>query len=1300
MLYIYSFLVYCCLDSPLKKCSRCQVTSYCSIECQRSSWTSHKQNCIPINISNAVQQANVATVAAAAFDSTSSSSSATPSLPVPPSLPAGFTVRPTKGQFQNSESDPEMIDLQRQLLSKVLMDQMKQAGGEEAMKRDPETFKRILQQKVAQQMVAAGMDPAALAAAAQKVNSKKDAAGGGGASSNSNAGANASSNASAGAGSKQHYFKGGGAMPKNPFTGETMSQTLGKNEMPFGMPGTFYGPDDDDNNDAGDGHPHDCGHDHGHDGAHNDHGHSHGDGDHGHSHGGGDGEHGHNHNHNHSHDGGEGGQGHNHSHGGEGHNHSHGGEGHNHSHGDHQHGGHNHSHGDGTDGVEEHAHGGDDADPAAHNHSHNGHNHNHNHGGEGHNHSHGDGHNHSHGGEGGHNHSHGDANAENGEHDHGTAGHNHNHNHNHGAGDDHGHSHGNGDHGHSHDGAGAGGNAGRHNHSHGAGNNHGHNHGGRGGGGDGHNHSHGDGDGHNHSHGGNDDGHDGTDVGHAKFGNKHAGKGSNQGPPGSSGPSSTPTPVSRGKVVNEDSPAAAGAQLYTQPQLIALDDGVADGLKELAGVVTIGPTSVDTKAAQAYQLVYASVSSKRPVALASSSSNVPPASLTFLPLDSDPNLDLSDRDLSERTGNCHHCILAKQPFPMKQPTQEDIATKQALYQKHVRIAENLEKEFEEKEIKPQNAPIAGVPAEVSQESLFPDCSIEIHSFQTNLKYINPLDKQYSQLHAAAAVAIATSTSAAAASSPASSSSSSSPSLSSPSSTPSPSNIPPFDAQRIQSLQGIFGLGPSKSALKKAKAKQAAKAKAAAAASNSSSSGGGGFLSSITSMFTGGGTASSSTAADKDEDEDDDDEDGGDEEAAPLISNTTGTEEESKDATSTSSSSSGNKEKKKSKSKKRATGGASNGAFGSASSLPSDRALTVVQVLVRCAPPTTAEQSFELALSDKDPLKMYRFEFISLTPSQPPPTPASVLGIAVNGDFNSSLPIPAPPPLLPAYQSALDFVLSFLARTHPVPEPSANVRAAYTVKDSNGVLHPAPYPKRFFPSHLSLWIDRSEWTGVPKTPFVEAKIPGLTPMVDKEKEQEKENEQKNENEKENENTSADPSSTSLISTNHPSLRLQINPNLIFTPKPQYNYQQSLVCALQEKKNSTNLLACIYKSYNLKELNLNIFPQGHQSYLYKSWFHINSERAARAEYFKHNKFRPKQLFQNERLDIQLQFEPTAEEEAELLQARERRNQGLPAFEPKLTQSTPIIELEEEAIKRDEKNQIMNSELNIPIQRFLIM
>ena len=33
-------------DSPLKKCSQCSSVFYCSVDCQKADWKSHKSNCI------------------------------------------------------------------------------------------------------------------------------------------------------------------------------------------------------------------------------------------------------------------------------------------------------------------------------------------------------------------------------------------------------------------------------------------------------------------------------------------------------------------------------------------------------------------------------------------------------------------------------------------------------------------------------------------------------------------------------------------------------------------------------------------------------------------------------------------------------------------------------------------------------------------------------------------------------------------------------------------------------------------------------------------------------------------------------------------------------------------------------------------------------------------------------------------------------------------------------------------------------------------------------------------------------
>ncbi|KAI4217801.1 MAG: hypothetical protein LQ349_009017 [Xanthoria aureola] len=39
--------VICHRTTPIKRCARCQTTQYCSADCQRSDWTSHKQHCHP-----------------------------------------------------------------------------------------------------------------------------------------------------------------------------------------------------------------------------------------------------------------------------------------------------------------------------------------------------------------------------------------------------------------------------------------------------------------------------------------------------------------------------------------------------------------------------------------------------------------------------------------------------------------------------------------------------------------------------------------------------------------------------------------------------------------------------------------------------------------------------------------------------------------------------------------------------------------------------------------------------------------------------------------------------------------------------------------------------------------------------------------------------------------------------------------------------------------------------------------------------------------------------------------------------
>ena len=39
----------CNKTKKLKKCARCTIVYYCSTECQKSHWKTHKPNCLPQN---------------------------------------------------------------------------------------------------------------------------------------------------------------------------------------------------------------------------------------------------------------------------------------------------------------------------------------------------------------------------------------------------------------------------------------------------------------------------------------------------------------------------------------------------------------------------------------------------------------------------------------------------------------------------------------------------------------------------------------------------------------------------------------------------------------------------------------------------------------------------------------------------------------------------------------------------------------------------------------------------------------------------------------------------------------------------------------------------------------------------------------------------------------------------------------------------------------------------------------------------------------------------------------------------
>ena len=952
------------------------------------------------------------------------------------------------------------------------------------MERDPEGFKRAMQEAVAKQMIAAGIDPVAFAAQ-QRAQATTPAA-------------SASLRRRAGAGPSGSV--------KNPFTGEELEQTLNKHEMPFGMPGTYYGPGEEE--DEGQLRNRSAGHNHSHGGGHN-----HGDDAHGHNHGDA-----HNHGHGHDH-----GHGHNHDHG---HNHA----GHNHSR--------NHNHGDGHN-HDEIAVG----DESGHNHNHGGHNHNdhHNHGGDS------DGHNHSHGNNGdasnedGHNHAH---------HNHGHN-HNHNHGHNHGDSNNRGHSHGEAaDHGHNHN----------HIHDRHRG---GHNHGDHSG------HNHGDHSGHNRNHN--------HDVDNSAA---NRGDASNS----ASHPSNQQFGDKHGRqahVATEDSQAAKDASIYSQPTLQVLSDGVRDGLATLRENVIMGDVKLSIEP-EAYQLCYATAASKRPHL---PGLPVTSSSLTFLPLSLDGLLDPTEIDLAERTSDCHLCIMAMQPFPTKTPTQEDIRAKQALYATHVRVGRGLEQQFEMKEIVPSNPPLPGAPAEASMESLGPDCSIEIHSYQTKLKYLNPLDRAHGGCTHGG----------------------------------NGSNETSLDGQTLTELQSTFGLGPSKSSLKKAKAKLKKSTSATSTDSNNASqaSSGGGFLSSITSIFTGS-SSTPTTAPQTNNDEQDEEE----EETNNNADNTTSIDKEEKDDGGSSSVTS--KSKKRSK------------------KLDGETEMTVVQLLVRCAPPCSSGEGFQQALSDRDPLKMYRFEFASVTP-------------------HPSSQAPNAPTHLAAYQAAIDFVMAFLHRTHPPPQPTQVERDNFTVKDRDGTLRHAPMPVRQFPSHVAIWTDRCEWTGVPRAPFVAKKLPDQDASI----------------------AAAKMDQAIVPSSTH----LKLNHNLFFTPPERTkDFATAKTLAVTEQATATHLLASFWKSYQLKEINLHIFPQGHGAYLYKSFNMIEKEVEARAAYFAKGKYRSKKLFKNERLDIQLQFEPTAEEVAMMEEAKERRDKGLPPLD-----DSAKVQLEAEVDEVD---------LSVPIRRFLVI
>ncbi|KAG6827252.1 hypothetical protein H0H92_012613 [Tricholoma furcatifolium] len=41
-------------DIPLKNCAKCRVARYCTVECQRAAWPTHKSSCVPFSTSNTV----------------------------------------------------------------------------------------------------------------------------------------------------------------------------------------------------------------------------------------------------------------------------------------------------------------------------------------------------------------------------------------------------------------------------------------------------------------------------------------------------------------------------------------------------------------------------------------------------------------------------------------------------------------------------------------------------------------------------------------------------------------------------------------------------------------------------------------------------------------------------------------------------------------------------------------------------------------------------------------------------------------------------------------------------------------------------------------------------------------------------------------------------------------------------------------------------------------------------------------------------------------------------------------------